>query len=64
MGGFRDYHINEEHWTEKQKYHMIPLICGIKKNYTDEHIYKTEIDSQTKKKCTVSYQRRWQEKIN
>ena len=40
------------------------LYVEFKKNYTDERIYKTEIDSQTKNKFTVSYQRRCQEKIN
>ena len=36
---------------EEDKYHMILLICGIlKKNDTNELIYKTEIDSQTKKR--------------
>ena len=32
--------------SEKEKYHMISLICGILKNYTDELMYKTEIDPQ------------------
>ena len=33
--------------TEKDKYHMIPLICGIqKKGGTNELIYKTEVESQ------------------
>ena len=31
--------------TEKDKYHMISLLCGILKNDTNELIYKTEIDS-------------------
>ena len=33
--------------TEKDKYHMISLICEILKNDTNELIYKIEIDSQT-----------------
>ena len=34
--------------TEKNKYHMILLICEIyKKKDTNELIYKTEIDPQT-----------------
>ena len=33
--------------TEKDKYHMILLICRIFKNDTNELVYKTEIDSQT-----------------
>ena len=33
--------------TEKDKYRMIPLICGIfkKKTSTNEPFYKTEIES-------------------
>ena len=34
---------------EKDKYHMISLICRILKNDTNELIYKIEIDSQTQK---------------
>ena len=34
---------------DKDKYHMISLICGIQKNDTNELIYKTETDSQTSK---------------
>ena len=30
--------------TEKDKYHMILLICGILKTGTNELIYKTEIE--------------------
>ena len=33
---------------------MISLLCGIKKNDTNELIYKTEIDSQ---KTTYGYQK-------
>ena len=29
---------------EKDKYHMISLMCGILKNDTNKLIYKTEID--------------------
>ena len=36
--------LSELSQTEKGKYHMISLICGILKN---ELIYKTETDSQT-----------------
>ena len=32
--------------TERDKYHMISLICGIYKNGTNELSYKTEIESQ------------------
>ena len=38
--------LSEVNQTEKDKY-MISLICRILKNATNEHIYKTEIDSQT-----------------
>ena len=31
---------------EKDKYHMISLVCGILKNDTNEFTYKTKIDSQ------------------
>ena len=46
MDGPRDYHTK---WSksEKDKYHMIPLIRGILKNDTNKLIYRTEIDSQT-----------------
>ena len=51
MDGPRDCH------TEyiKDKYHTISLICGILKNGTNEHIYKTEIESQLQK-TTYDYQ--------
>ena len=39
--------LSEGSQTEKDKYHMISLIHGIFKNYTDELIYKTETESQT-----------------
>ena len=39
--------LSEVSQTEKDKYHMILLICGIKKDDTNEIIYKTKIDSQT-----------------
>ena len=38
--------LSEVSQKEKDKYHMISLICGISKNDTDELIYKTEIDLQ------------------
>ena len=46
LDGSRDYHTK---WSksEKYKYHMIPLLCGILKNDTNELIYDTETDSQT-----------------
>ena len=38
--------LSKVHHTEKDKYHMISLICGGKK-HTNELLYKTETDSQT-----------------
>ena len=40
--------LSEVSQTEKDKYHKILLICGIKKN-TNEPIYKTEMESQMQK---------------
>ena len=39
--------LSEVSQTEKDKYHMISLLCGILKTDTNELIYKTERDSQT-----------------
>ena len=33
--------------TEKDKYLMIPIICGIQKDDANELMYETETDSQT-----------------
>ena len=33
--------------SDKDKYHMISLTCGILKNDINELIYQTETDSQT-----------------
>ena len=41
--------LSEVSQTEKDKYHMISLICGIKKNGTNALIYKTEIGSPIQK---------------
>ena len=39
--------LSEVSQTEKDKYHMLSLTCGIfKKNDTHELIYKTEVDPQ------------------
>ena len=38
--------LSEVSQADKDKYHMILLICGILKNGTNEPIYKTEIESQ------------------
>ena len=37
--------VTEVSQTEKNKYHMISLICGILKNVINEIIYKTDIKS-------------------
>ena len=36
--------LSEVSQPEKDKYHMISLMCGILKNDTNKLIYKTEID--------------------
>ena len=41
--------ISEVSQTEKDKHHMISIICGLLKNDTNELIYKTETDSQTQR---------------
>ena len=46
VDGLTDYHTKWSN-SEKGKYHMTSLICGIQKNDTNELTYKTEIDSQT-----------------
>ena len=43
MDGLRDYHTKRSQ-PEKDKYLMISLTHGIKKNDTEELIYKTKID--------------------
>ena len=45
--------LSEVSQKEKDKYHMISLICGILKNDTNELIYKTEKNSHRKQ--TYSY---------
>ena len=45
MDGPRDYQI-ERSQTEKDKYYMILLICGVLKNGTNEPNSKTEVESQ------------------
>ena len=39
--------LSEVSQTEKDKYHVISLICGILKYIKNELIYNTETDSQT-----------------
>ena len=39
--------LSEVSQTEKNKYHMISLICGVWKDDTNWFIYKTEIELQT-----------------
>ena len=43
MDGPRDCHTGCSK-SDKDKYHMILLICGIYKNGTNELIYKTELE--------------------
>ena len=44
VDGRSDIILSEVNQTEKDKCHMVSLICGCK-NYTNELIYKTETDS-------------------
>ena len=41
--------LSEVSQTEKDKYHIISLICGIYKKGTSELLYETEIESQMQK---------------
>ena len=48
MDGLRDRHTDEV--SQTKIYHMILLICGLlKKNGTNEPIYKKEIESKVQK---------------
>ena len=38
--------LSEVNQMQKDKYHMISLMCGILKQGTNEHIYKTDVESQ------------------
>jgi len=38
--------LSEVNQTQKDKYDMISLMCAILKQGTNEHIYKTDVDSQ------------------
>ena len=49
MDGFRDYHSKLKYKSDKDKYHIIMLICGILRSDTNEFIYMMEIDSQNQK---------------
>ena len=49
--------LSEASYTEKNKYHMISLICGILKNSNiNEFVYKTETDFRHRRQ-TYGYQR-------
>ena len=37
--------LSEVSQTKKDKYRVISLICGVKKNDTSEFLYKIEVDS-------------------
>ena len=39
--------LSEANQIEKDKYHIVLLICGILKNYKNQLIYETEIEPQT-----------------
>ena len=41
--------LSEVSQTEKDKYHMILLICGIERNTTNKPIYKTEVSHRYRK---------------
>ena len=49
--------------SEKNRYHMTSLIC-LSKYDTNELIYKTETDSQTQNKLTVTKEERLGEGVN
>ena len=53
MDGPRDYY-TEWSKTEKDKYRMIFLICGILKNGTNELTYETEIVTDIENKLMVT----------
>ena len=46
--------LSEVSQAEKDKYHMISLVCGILKNGTNELIYKIEADSDFRNKLRVT----------
>ena len=62
MDGPEDYH-TKQNKLEKDKYHMLSLICGVSKDVTDEIIYKTETESLTLE-TNVWYQVGKEEGIN
>jgi len=49
MDGHRDCH-TESSKSDKDKY-MILLTCGVLKNGTNEHIYKTEMKMNVESSC-------------
>ena len=58
-----DYH-TKWHKFGKDKYHMIPFICGIEKNYTNELIYETETDTDFENKFRITKEERLEGGIN
>ena len=61
INGPRDYHTEWNSQTEKDKYHMIPLLCGIlKKCY--KLTYLENRNRPTDRKQTYDYQRGKSEK--
>jgi len=51
--------LSEVRQTEKGKYQMTSLVCGVSKTDTCELIYKTETDSQFENKLMVIKGERW-----
>ena len=50
--------------TEKDKYHMISLRCGMERNDTNKLIYETGIASDLENKLMVTKGERWRGGIN
>ena len=46
--------LSEVNQTQKDKYDMVSLMCGILKQGTNEHIYKTDVDSWYRKQTVVT----------
>ena len=50
--------LSEGSQTEKDKYYMISLVCGIFKNDTNEYIYTKQKQTHIHRKQTYGYQKR------
>ena len=53
--------LSEVSQTEKDKYHMLSLICGILKNDTNGLTYKTGTDSDLENELMVTREKGWGE---